>query len=1082
MHSRITKLAAAAVLLLAVLLLARHLTGSEITVPPEDRTNIIVKSPRNEGVPTPTVTPQEQEETRLTQELAVARGLFAGADVKGLLQLLDTGLEPTKIAVAGYLAQIGDESAVTALQTLADQWQGPIDSNPFRDSVEQIRNRTRGKGETTPESAPAQKTQPVGLTAVPDGPHVVVRVTDKATGEPVPGATIRVSLGAESRTHVTDDRGVSVLDLGASIPDYLRIHVSRERYVWQDVTLRNRGGEKLPETVRFALEKGVVIGGVVQDSDGYPIEGATVESYSISDQQYQQPCAIVRIERMTDAQGRWRSGANVPREIDHLWFKVRHPDFADDGFEMPDDFGLDDLRAERAVMVLDKGLAVGGRVTDMAGNPIAGAKLLAGEDYSARDWTQTDEAGHFEFRHLRPLNRSFLLTVQAPRFAPQRKELASEKDLAPVEFVLEPARLLIGRVVDGAGRPVEGAYVGSGDWNGWRTVKWQGRTDAGGLFIWDYPPLDAVEVRISKSGYREVERQVVADDLEQIFVLARPTTIKGSVTDSETGQMVSRFKVTPGAHWRSGSNATWQESSAKWFTDGRYSYTFSGDASAYAVRIDADGYVPFESPFVDANEVEVTLDIALAKGQGPSGYVFDANALPVQGAEVFWEKNIYIRDGQMVNRRYRVYVKTDRDGRFTFRPEDRKDPLVALCDQGIGIALYEDFARDAIITLTPWARVKGELRIGTRLVVKKQLQLMGQDRLPGDIQPTVNETTTDEQGRFVFERVYPGEFRLYNQTYEVLPGQTLELHLGGTGRTVRGELALPIPSDVPIRADLNLTTMSVPIPFDKYPKPPGYEQMSPGEVEAWLQRFGRSAEGQAYAAWLQETYPQTTRSLRVEIDERSTFHVDNVEPGVYALKGTIRPSSTHDSSRLNKIIGRLWHQVIVPPLTSDKDLDIPLDLGTLSVLPGELKPGDPAPDFDVPAFGPGRIRLTDYRGKVLLVAFSTWRYLDPDLKILQDLEVLYQRFHDDPQYAQVSLLFAGNPLVNNRAIDEAESDWPHGSLEGQDRVVTEYDIKEYDVKTSPWNVLIGPRGEVLALGLSGASLQQAIAEALAAAR
>jgi hypothetical protein len=286
---------------------------------------------------------------------------------------------------------------------------------------------------------------------------------------------------------------------------------------------------------------------------------------------------------------------------------------------MPRDLKLDDLRAERAVMVLDRGITVTGRVTDLAGRPIADAQLLAGEDYFLRDWAQTDETGRFEFRHLRPLNRSFLLTVQAPGFAPQRRELPVEKGLAPVEFALEPARLLIGRVVDSSGKPIEGPVVVSAYWNRYRTVKWEGHTDSNGLFVWDYPPRDAIQIRISRSGYRELELEVVADDREQTFVLARPTTIKGSVTDSETGEPISQFKVTPGAHWRSGNRATWQTSEGwvKWFTDGRYSYEFSGDATAYAVRIEADGYVPFESPFVDANETEVTIDIALSKGQGP---------------------------------------------------------------------------------------------------------------------------------------------------------------------------------------------------------------------------------------------------------------------------------------------------------------------------------------------------------------------------------------------------------------------------------------------------------------------------------
>ncbi len=75
------------------------------------------------------------------------------------------------------------------------------------------------------------------------------------------------------------------------------------------------------------------------------------------------------------------------------------------------------------------------------------------------------------------------------------------------------------------------------------------------------------------------------------------------------------------------------------------------------------------------------------------------------------------------------------------------------------------------------------------------------------------------------------------------------------------------------------------------------------------------------------------------------------------------------------------------------------------------------------------------------------------------------------------MLFTGNPLVTRRAIDEAGLDWPHGSLEWQGRVVT-----EYHVKTAPWNVLIGPQGEILALGLSGEVLQRAIEEALATAQ
>jgi hypothetical protein len=51
-------------------------------------------------------------------------------------------------------------------------------------------------------------------------------------------------------------------------------------------------------------------------------------------------------------------------------------------------------------------------------------------------------------------------------------------------------------------------------------------------------------------------------------------------------------------------------------------------------------------------------------------------------------------------------------------------------------------------------------------------------------------------------------------------------------------------------------------------------------------------------------------------------------------------------------------------------------------------------------------------------------------------------------------------------------------LEGQQSK----EVAEYGIKTVPWNVLIGPQGEILAVGLSGEALPQAIEKALATLR
>ncbi len=679
MHRRITKLAAAAVVVLAILLLARHLTGRETPVTPEDR-DVVARKPQNEVAPpqatsvpaqegTPSAKPRDGEPEQLA-----ARELFAKADVKGLLQLLDTGSDRVKVTVAGYLAQVGDESAVPALEKLAAQWTGPADQNPFRRSIEQIQNRSSRRDKALPKGQSKEETPASPPLAANNHVVIAVHVSEKATGAPIPKAPIGTLVRDKSQKYTADDNGVFLFDLGESVPDGVTIAVRPEGYVHQVVLFRKPTRQSLPKTIQFSLEKGTVIGGVVQDSAGRPIQGATVESY-IGELQFDQPHVNVHIEEKTDDQGRWRATC-VPAQISRLWFSVYHVQFAQGGFEMPKDLKLDDLRAGQAVMVLQQGIAVAGRVTDTAGNPIAGANLLAGEDYLERDWTKTDAAGHFEFPHLRFYSKTFLLTVQTKGFAAQRRELSSGRGPAPVEFVLQPAQLLLGRVVDAAGYPIEDAFVAAGKYKGWRTIKWQGRTDAKGGFVWDYPPADAIQISISKQDCRQLLCDVVANGQEQVFVLAKPMTIQGTVTDGQTGRPVERFQVIPGFRGARGGFATWQRGVvwAQWQTAGRYSYTFSDDAQAYAVRIEADAYVPVESRFVDANEPPATIDLVLTKGPGLSGYVYDANARPVAGAEVFWQGLSILANGQAVNKQSLVCTTTDREGHFLFPPDNREVP------------------------------------------------------------------------------------------------------------------------------------------------------------------------------------------------------------------------------------------------------------------------------------------------------------------------------------------------------------------------------------------------------------------------
>jgi hypothetical protein len=294
---------------------------------------------------------------------------------------------------------VGDESALPALEKLAARWPGPAEQNPFRQSIEQIRNRS-SRQDAAPAGGRSREEAPLSPPAAANN-HIVisVQVSEKATGAPIPKATIGTFAHGASQKYAADDKGVFLFDLGESVPDNITIAACPEGYVRQLVYFQTPTRQSLPKTIQFSLEKGTVIGGVVQDSAGRPIKGATVETGIEEQQTFDRPHMSVSIEETTDDQGRWRS-AGVPAKIDGLWFNVRHPQFADGGFGMPTDLKLDDLRAERAVMVLTEGVAVAGHVTDAAGNPIAGAEVVAGEDHVFGTWAKVDATGHFELSRL----------------------------------------------------------------------------------------------------------------------------------------------------------------------------------------------------------------------------------------------------------------------------------------------------------------------------------------------------------------------------------------------------------------------------------------------------------------------------------------------------------------------------------------------------------------------------------------------------------------------------------------------------------------------------------------------------------
>jgi hypothetical protein len=160
MNNPIAKLAAAAVIIIAAaaaIAVWNANSNSKDIIAGDDTTTEIQTVDENPENRTITAT----ADSLLEEQLKKAEQLFAAADVDGLIQMLDEGQYEAKVAAANYLAQLGDVTALPALESLAAEYADP--ANPFAQAATQLQDAS---SETTPgpSEANALQIEPVAVS------------------------------------------------------------------------------------------------------------------------------------------------------------------------------------------------------------------------------------------------------------------------------------------------------------------------------------------------------------------------------------------------------------------------------------------------------------------------------------------------------------------------------------------------------------------------------------------------------------------------------------------------------------------------------------------------------------------------------------------------------------------------------------------------------------------------------------------------------------------------------------------------------------------------------------------------------
>ena len=920
----------------------------------------------------------------------------------------------------------------------------------------------------TPSPKPTGPAAPAGVAATGIRNYLDFQVIDPATNKPIPDVALTIQLETVSSTATTDANGQYRIYLPDQVKMVLAVQAKKAGLVPMAVMWRNdklRGG--MLRSYALKMEKGTAIGGIVQDEQGKPVANAMISlAMPGNDTGSDKPMVNLNDYQIrTDAQGRWRCDI-MPAAIDELVIRLSHPQYqSDNTYGAVGKPLIPALRDMTAVLTLKKGVAgtLAGRVLDDDGKPIANAKVMQGSDRWGSNYpsTTTNATGEFKFGNTSP--GPLVLTVQAPGFAPGLKELDVTANLQPIEFRLEPGQGFHGRVVDQSGKPIAGASVYADTWRKHRSITWNAQTDAQGQVFWDDAPAEEVTYNIVKSGYMH-NRSAKAGASEQVqsFTLQPVLKLRGKVLDAKTGQPIPKFRVTIGSHFAGQPDWYWDDRNSRTLADGWYELTASEPHEDYAIRIEAEGYLPLQTPAVKLGSKDTTFDVKMTPGTGPTGIVHTPDGKPVAAAQLAIanrEQWAIVENGKLSVRSSKgsrpgptIYT-TDSAGRFTIPPQIQNGQLVAMTEAGIAIVAVTPASSSLEITLQPWSSIEGTLRSGKSQVAKAHLRAV----LSGTSDfPNIDSTAeSDAAGHFLLTHIPPGMIDIYRiepsgnagetklqmiDNVELQAGQALHKDFGGNGRTVVGKLVIPNPE---WRKGLNCNLASQLLRPDY---PDNWPEMTQAQQQDWLKQWAKARPAVLF--------------YRPTISPDGSFIIEDVQAGQYAFNASFQPPRLSNEPEMR--LARLARDITVSP-PGPTDSDKPLDIGTLALeaVP-QLTVGQPAIPFELSTLAGEPFRLADLRGKYVLITLCRTASPNPNAAKIEaattpvwdalgaDGKLEIVNLIHDPKAAWAKRYFAKNPMHGIHLYAGPEN-------KASDHLPDAYWYSEI--------TLIGPDGRVLATNL-----------------
>lgn len=466
--------------------------------------------------------------------------------------------------------------------------------------------------------------------------------------------------------YVTDSQGRCEINLAGNNLCSLNIEVQKQGFSTMAKSWSNYGSSSisriplvnLPEQHTFEMLAASLVGGIVQDEEGKPIEAADVLFSSYLNE----PSRSISIRRsvLTDAKGQWRL-EGVPSEIDRISIGIKHPEYGGDHGTDRRITGqaLLNAKALKHIEILEKGVIITGKVLDDQERPVSNATVMLAKTRRNTVVYHTITSTSGEFRLACSGDRSAYdeipkIVIEAPGYTPAIKSIDIEPNPEPLEFHLTRGKTIKCHVVDSEGQPVKDAatvvYPLLQDYP--RYGLWLENTDQQGEFEIPNVPNSDISIMIGKQGYIAVRDFVLVPTENEVTIpMKSALTVQGTVTDAETGKPIPNFEIALVSSFR-GRERT---DNPMDFTKGMYDLSFDeASPQAYRFRCSAVGYESATSEEFKIYEGRRVIDFKLArasefnektagqtrKEDAPpetpkiTGTVRDEKGVPVSGAVV----------------------------------------------------------------------------------------------------------------------------------------------------------------------------------------------------------------------------------------------------------------------------------------------------------------------------------------------------------------------------------------------------------------------------------------------------------------